>query len=232
MPAYLSLRAVVLIAARDEGATIAAVVQAAGKRVPRVVVVADHCVDATAALARSSGAEVWERSTGKPGKARALREAWARLLQDGAWTHLVLMDGDGQHDPAEIPALLAAAAGGGLVVGSRAPFGPPMPWLRRWTNWAMSLLVSWRWRRRVPDSQCGFRVAPRRLVELGQWTAQRFEIESEMIREAIRLGMDVRPVPVACVYARGARCSHIQWLEDVPRWVRWMWKAERLKAEG
>jgi glycosyltransferase involved in cell wall biosynthesis len=218
------MEALVLIPARNEEATIRAVVRGALDHVPRVVVVADHCTDGTAREARAAGAEVWT-NPGEPGKARALRAAWRRLQDEAGWTHLVLMDGDGQHDAADLPRLLAAVRPGLLVVGSRAPFAAPMPWLRRWTNRLMSALVSFHWRVRVPDSQCGFRVVPRILVEQGRWTAQRFEIESEMIGEAVRLGLGVVSVPVACRYPRGARASHIDPSVDTSRWIAWLGRA-------
>jgi glycosyltransferase involved in cell wall biosynthesis len=215
------MEALVLIAARNEEATIGAVVRGALGHVRRVVVVADHCTDGTATEARAAGAEVWTNGT-EPGKARALRSAWRRLQDEPGWTHAVLMDGDGQHDAGDLPALLAAVRPGVMVVGSRAPFAAPMPRLRRWANRLMSALVSHRWGVGVPDSQCGFRIVPRTLVEQGHWTAQRFEIESEMIGEAVRLGLDVVSVPVACCYPRDARASHIVPPLDALRWIAWL----------
>lgn len=212
---------VVLIAARDEAATIAEVVRGCREWGCRVVVAADHCRDGTVEEAEGAGAEVW-RHAGRAGKARALRWAWGRLLGEAGWEYLVLMDGDGQHDPGELGRLWAESGPGRLVVGDRAPFRAPMPWGRRWTNRAMSALVSWRCGVKVPDSQSGYRVVPRRLVAEGRWRAGRFELESEMVVEARRLGMEVVSVPVECRYPAGGRASHIMVVRDACRWVVWL----------
>lgn len=211
---------VVVIPARDEGPTIGRVVTGCRPVAERVVVVADHCGDDTEDRAREAGAEVWVHE-GVAGKGRALCWAWRRLLVQKDWKYLVLLDGDGQHDPGQLVDLLAQAGPGRLVVGDRSPFGAPMPLVRRWTNWVMSALISWRGGVEVRDSQCGYRVVPRRLVEEGRWRGGRFEVESEMILEAWRLGMEVVGVPVSCCYSADMRASHIVAWRDTCRWLWW-----------
>jgi len=216
----------VLIPAHNEAGTIASVVNGCislGLGL-RVVVVADHCTDNTAELALRAGAEVWE-NTGRCGKASALRGAWSRLMEQPHWTHLLLLDGDGQHDPREIPRLLATIGDNGLVIGSRAPFQTPMPRSRQWINRIMSRILSFQTGQPIPDSQSGFRIILRRLVEQGKWTSVRFEMESEMIREAVRLGLPVAHIPVTCRY--GGRASHIQGALDTWLWLAWLGRSVR-----
>lgn len=212
---------VVLIPARNEAATIAQVVAGCRLHVSRVVVVCDACTDATGSQARGAGAEVWVHP-GRPGKAAALRWAWEHLAADPGWTHVVLLDGDGQHEPGDLPALLQEARKGGLVLGSRAPFRPPMPFLRRGVNRFMSAVVSRMTGIRVLDSQCGFRVLPRRLVVAAGWTSRCFELESETVLRAVRMGLRVDSIPVHCGYGSGFRPSHIcPWI-DTLRWLFWI----------
>jgi len=216
----------VLIPAHNEADAIASVVNGClslGLGL-RVVVVADHCTDDTRGLARRAGAEVWENE-GPGGKASALRGAWNRLMKEPHWTHLLLLDGDGQHDPLEIPRLLATVGENGLLIGSRAPFQCPMPRSRQWINWIMSRILSLQTSQPIPDSQSGFRVIARRLVEQGKWTSVRFELESEMIREAVRLGMPVAHIPVTCRY--GGRASHIHGALDTWLWLAWLGRSVR-----
>jgi glycosyltransferase involved in cell wall biosynthesis len=215
------MKPLVLIPARNEAATIENVVTGCLKHVPRVIVIADGCSDATVFHASAAGAEVWAHP-GAPGKAVALRWAWEKLRNDRTWTHLVLLDGDGQHDPRDIPCLLERAEADVLVIGSRAPFAPPMPWHRRWVNRVMSMVVGWLARTPVPDSQSGFRVLPRPLVEEVSWTSTRFEIESEMVLKARQAGCSVVSVAVGCHYAEGARPSHIAVWDDTCRWMGWV----------
>lgn len=128
------MRTCVVIPARDEAHAIAAVVAGARRSLPmaRVVVVDDASRDATAARARAAGAEV-VRLNRHTGYAGALRVGYATALES-APDVLVQMDGDGQHRPADLPALLAALPGRDLVLGSRFLGGGPgyaIPPLRR-----------------------------------------------------------------------------------------------------
>ncbi|MDX6766506.1 MAG: glycosyltransferase family 2 protein [Candidatus Methylacidiphilales bacterium] len=223
IPLPMTLRCLIpiLIPAHNEAATIATVVRRCLPHAARVIVLADHCTDDTVARARSAGAEVWENPAGlSPGKATTLCNAWARLASDPSWTHLLLLDGDGQHDPDEAPKLLAFPPGIDLVIGSRAPFARPMPPLRRAVNRIMSRIMALRTGLQLDDSQSGFRRLSRRLVEQGTWTSRGFELESEMILQAARLGFPVAQVPVACQY--GGRSSHIRPWTDTFRWLLWL----------
>ena len=105
-----------------------------------VVVVDDGSTDDTAAAAEAAGATVL-RQVPNAGKGAALRAGFRHALEAGA-DAVVTLDADGQHDPAEIPAFLAAfaAARPELVIGQR-DFGA-MPPVRRLSNtlggWAVS----------------------------------------------------------------------------------------------
>ncbi|HEY7519513.1 MAG TPA: glycosyltransferase family 2 protein [Methylomirabilota bacterium] len=105
-----------LIPAHDERATIGAVV-AAARRHGLVLVVDDGSTDDTGTAAQAAGAEVL-RHARRLGKAQALRTGIVAARARGA-SHVVTLDADGQHDPADVPALLAAAAPRTIVVGGR-----------------------------------------------------------------------------------------------------------------
>ena len=218
MPVYA------LIPAHNEAETIGPVVRGCLAHGHKVIVIDDHCTDGTAECARLAGAEVWVHR-GMRGKASGLRWGWKRLAEDPVWTHLLLLDGDGQHDPRDIPDLLALAPGCDLVIGSRAPFQDPMPRVRRWVNSTMSWLLSRRTGWPIPDSQSGFRIVSRRLIERGRWTSCAFELESEMILQAWQLGYSFACCPVACRY--GGRSSHIQPWTDTWRWLLWWGRSAR-----
>jgi hypothetical protein len=90
----------VVIPAHDEEAQIAAAVRSVqacdyepARR--RVIVIADNCSDRTAAAARASGAEVWERSDpARRGKGHALAWAFERVLEDDAIKAVCVIDAD------------------------------------------------------------------------------------------------------------------------------------------
>ena len=109
-------RVLALIPAHDEAARIASVVERATRHVP-VLVVDDGSTDDTAAIAEAAGARVIRQSPNQ-GKGAALRAGFAAALADGIEA-VITLDGDGQHDPAEIPAFLGAYARRAIARRSR-----------------------------------------------------------------------------------------------------------------
>src|SRR5215203_3056560 len=120
-----------LIPAYEEGPRIGPVVAATRAHLP-VVVVDDGSSDESAAVAEAAGATVI-RQVPNAGKGAALRAGFRHALADGAEA-VVTLDADGQHDPAETPAFLAAfrERRPGLIVGRR-DFSE-MPPVRRLSN--------------------------------------------------------------------------------------------------
>ena len=207
-----------MIPCLDEARGIAGVVRGLAGTVAEVLVVDDGSADGTADVARAAGARVL-RNPVSQGKGAALAQGWAAAAASGAeW--VLLLDGDGQHDPADAPSLLAAAeAGADLVVGNRMPGSAAMPWLRRATNRWMSRRISRLAGVEVPDSQCGFRLA-RLSALLGlRLRTQGFEIESEMTVAFGRAGFRVASVPIRVRY--GPERSKISPVRDTLRWFRW-----------
>jgi glycosyltransferase involved in cell wall biosynthesis len=195
-----------LIPGYQEGPRIAAVVEGARAHLP-VVVVDDGSTDDTAAKAESAGATVL-RQHPNAGKGAAIRMGFRYALERGA-VAVVTLDADGQHDPAEIPAFLAAFEAGRpeLVIGRR-DFGS-MPPVRRLSNtlggWVFSAAVG----RRVADNQSGYRLIGRRLMTaLLDSDESGFEFEVEMIARCIALGLPMADVPVRTIYA--GEPSHIR----------------------
>src|SRR5689334_16667768 len=98
----------VLIPALNEERAIREVVQAVLAHCPDVIVVDDGSSDATSD--RIADLPVTRLRHERPmGKARALQDGFRRALDLG-FDGVLTMDGDGQHDAADIPRLLAAAA--------------------------------------------------------------------------------------------------------------------------
>jgi glycosyltransferase involved in cell wall biosynthesis len=195
-----------------------------------VIVVDDGSRDETAARASAAGADVIAQPRNL-GKGAALARGLQRARERGlAWA--VTMDGDGQHAPEDVPALLTAAAEGGaaLIVGNRMVDPRPMPWLRRAVNRWMSDRLSRRAGQPLPDTQCGFR-----MIHLDSWSRLRlrtshFEFESEMLLAFAAAGHTIRFVPVQVIYKRGR--SHIRPLLDTWRWFRWWWAPARKAGSG
>jgi glycosyltransferase involved in cell wall biosynthesis len=218
----------VVIPCFNEAASIAALVSAVRNQFPFVVVVDDGSTDATARLAQTAGAAVL-RHEKNLGKGVALKTGLSFACgKNFKWA--VTLDGDGQHASEDLPALLHAAekSGATLVIGSRMADAHKMPWLRRRVNFWMSRQLSRRAGKFLPDTQSGFR-----LVHLPTWsslslTAERFEVESEMLLAFLAANQRVEFVPVRVI--RSQRASHIHPLADALRWWKWWRKGFSLSA--
>jgi glycosyltransferase involved in cell wall biosynthesis len=196
----MEVRAAALVPAFNEAGSIARVVGGVRSAVAHVLVVDDGSIDATAACARTAGAEVIAHDTNR-GKGHAVRTGLARLLA-GDFTHVLLLDGDLQHLPREAAALLAAAAetGADVVVGERGFSRDRMPASRYYANQIGSRALSWFIGLPIHDTQCGFRVFRTDALRPIRLRATGYEIETEMLVKVRRRGGRVATVPVTAVY--------------------------------
>lgn len=201
----------ILIPVFNEADTIEAVVAGARRHGP-VVVIDDGSSDASAAAAARGGADVL-RLPGRRGKGEALRRGFAEALARGA-ERVLTMDGDGQHDPDDIPALLEASAEApdALVIGGRlgGPEGGAarpavIPSGRLDAMRVAGFFVDWLIGAGLRDTQSGFRVHPRRLLGEVRPRGQGFVFETEMLVRAAAGGWPIVETPVAAVHFAGRR---------------------------
>jgi glycosyltransferase involved in cell wall biosynthesis len=189
----------VLVPAYQARETVGRVVEGARDAVPRVLVVDDGSTDKTAEEAERAGAEVL-RLPANAGKGSALRAGLARLLA-GPSTHVAFLDADGQHDPADLPALLAAArAGEDFVIGSRMAEPGSIPAYRYRTNEIGSRILSRMTGLDVEDAQSGFRVVSANVLRRLNLNARGYIIETEILLKAARHVSRFRHVPVRAIY--------------------------------
>ena len=155
------------------------------------------------------------------GKGRSLRDGFAWGLARG-YKVIVAMDGDGQHLPSDLPRLLTVLEGDriGVVVGNRMEDLRAMPWIRRVTNAEMSRQVSRLCGQPIPDTQCGFRLLRREVLERITLTTDRYEIESEMLIKAARAGFRIASAPITTVYEDQE--SRIHPIADTLRFFRFL----------
>jgi Glycosyl transferase family 2 len=193
---------IVVVPAFNEAATVGAVVSAASAYAP-VIVIDDGSTDATAEVAQAQGAEVL-RHLRRLGKAQALRTGIAAARARGA-TYVATLDGDGQHDAARLPALLAAAAPRTIVIGSRLLEGGLLPPDRCNAIRVASFFVNWSTGLRVLDTQSGFRVYPVALFDEVRTRYAGFVFETEVLLAAAHRGFTVREIPVPVLPRAGSR---------------------------
>ena len=193
-----------------------------------VLVVDDGSTDSTETEARAVGVEVI-RHTVNQGKGAAIKTGLKHLVARTDIEYILILDGDGQHCPEEIPRFLdeANCSHAPMLVGNRMSDTRTMPFVRKMTNRFMSWQVSRVCGRTIPDSQCGFRMIQRDLAPaLAAIETTNFDFETEMLVVASRKGCEIAAVPISKIY--GDEVSKIHPVRDTIRFFRMM---ERFKRE-
>lgn len=205
----------VVIPARDESASIGDVVARVRAAIAdaEVIVVDDGSTDGTGDIARRAGATVVRHPTPR-GNGASIKTG----ARNAAGEVLVFLDGDGQHDPADIPRLLAQVeAGYDLVVGARDPSSQANRW-RLVANGIYNRLAGWIVGQRVLDLTSGFRAA--RAVPFRDFLdlyPNGFSCPTTSTMAFFRAGYGVAYVPVHAAQRQGS--SHIRLLRDGGRFL-------------
>ncbi|MDX2171043.1 MAG: glycosyltransferase family 2 protein [Deltaproteobacteria bacterium] len=188
----------VLVAAYNEAPVIGAVVSDALRATPsgEVLVVDDGSTDDTERVASAAGARVL-RLAANAGKGSAVR----RGLPEARGEVIVLIDGDGQDDPLEIPRLLEALQPGvDLVVGSRfiGQFEPgAITPVNHWGNRFLTAVINVLFGTRLTDTQAGFKAVRVKTLQQLNLSAHRFDIEVDLLLGVLRAGGRIVEVPVS-----------------------------------
>lgn len=207
----------VVIPCHNAGPRLAPVVAGALAGAEKVIVVDDGCTDASMTGVAESGAEVLVFAENR-GKGHALLAGIGRALEHPGTRVVCTMDADGQHDPAELPGLVAAfdAAGAELLIGRRTFDAGSVPWRSRFGNRCTAAVTRLLLGRDLPDTQCGYRLMSRGFAEAlaVNVSGGRYETEMEMIVFAVRAGHALASAPVRTLYEPGNRSSHFRKVRD------------------
>jgi glycosyltransferase involved in cell wall biosynthesis len=206
---YRGLSVAVVIPAFNEERAIARAIRTVPGFVDRIIVVDDASRDRTGRLARRSwrrGLEVVRHGANR-GVGGAIVTGYRRALALGLDV-AVVMAGDGQMDPGDLPALLDPIAAGraDYVKGNRFARGDTwrvMPWTRIAGNVLLSLatkVVSGYWG--SFDSQCGYTAIARRALERLELDRlfPRYGYPNDLLARLHAAGARVVDVPVRAIY--------------------------------
>jgi glycosyltransferase involved in cell wall biosynthesis len=169
--------------------------------VDQVLVIDDGSTDKTAIVAEKAGAVVIRHGSNK-GKGAAVSTAFESARKAGCKA-LVLLDGDGQHDPAYIPTLVKPVLDdkADMVVGSRyLGVKSSIPGYRIWGHRVLTLLSNLGSQVKLTDSQSGLRAFSAKAMEAFTFAEEGLSVESEMQFLANESGLRTMEVPISVGY--------------------------------
>lgn len=196
----------------NEEQFIADIVTRTRKYVDKVIVIDDGSTDRTSEIARAAGAEVIRHEKRK-GAGAATKSGFQAARANGA-DILVTLDGDGQHNPDEIPNLISPILKNkaDLVIGSR--FLPPTQQtlstqqtqqtnIRHYRKFGIDV-ITWLYnfgsKSKISDSQSCFRAHSRKLLDTIDITENGFGFSVEVLVKARKKGLTIAEVPISCLY--------------------------------
>ncbi len=201
---------VAVIPAYNEERFIGSVVLKALQYVDAVIVVDDGSQDDTAEIAKNAGAVVVQHQTNR-GKGAALNSGFAKARALGARA-VALLDGDGQHQPDDIPKLIRPVLeqGADMVVGSRyLDLKSQIPLYRRVGQYISTTLTTVSSGVSSTDSWSGYRAFSRRALERIYFHESGWGVDPEFQFKANELDLRVVEVPIVAIYEEKAKRNPI-----------------------
>ncbi|UCD13705.1 MAG: glycosyltransferase family 2 protein, partial [Thermoplasmatales archaeon] len=186
-------RTLAVIPCYNEETTIGSIVLKAKSYVNEVLVVDDGSSDDTAKIAKDAGAVVIAHKKNK-GKSSGIKTGFKYALTK-AFDYVVTIDGDGQHNPDDIPIVLGNLQNNGhdISIGIRFGASTEMPGWRKIGKRILDYATSFGNGGHVTDSQCGFRAFNKKAVKslAPRLNGGEFNVESEQLIKANDLGLKV-----------------------------------------
>jgi glycosyltransferase involved in cell wall biosynthesis len=148
----------VVIPVYNEAQSVGPLIEAVSKKIPdaELIVVNDGSDDNTADVAAQAGAKVISHPY-NIGNGAAVKTG----IRNATGDRVLLMDGDGQHNPDDIPALIEASDQYDMAVGARSPESHANL-LRRFANFIYNILATYITGIKVKDLTSGYRIINRK----------------------------------------------------------------------
>lgn len=196
------IRVIAIIPCLNEASTVSIVIKKCKQYVEEVLVVDDGSIDNTARIAKEAGAIVISHNINL-GKGAAIRTGFNYAIAK-SYDYVITIDGDGQHNPHEIPSVLGSILNNGhdISLGFRSGNNTEIPNWRRVGKRVLDYGTSLGNGGFLTDSQCGFRAfnkkAVQRLTPVLKGNA--FSIESEQLIRAHDLNLKLVNTKISCKY--------------------------------
>jgi glycosyltransferase involved in cell wall biosynthesis len=231
VPATVSI----VIPALNEAANIAWVLRRLPPGVADEVILVDGLsLDDTVAIARATMAEIVIVHEERPGKGIALRAGFAAARCD-ICDIVVMLDADGSMDPAEVTSFVSAVRSGyDFVKGSRHlpdAGSEDLTWLRSVGNKALGGAVNVLYGTEFTDLCYGFMAFRRDCLGALNLSAEGFEIETQMVVNAVKAGLRIAEVPSFELERRSGQ-SNLRTFRDGRRVLRTLLRERFFPSRG
>ncbi len=153
------------------------------------------------------------------GKGYAIRKGFDLAIREG-YDYAITIDSDGQHDPADLPAFIAAVENepGSLITGDRNLDEKNISCGSRFANTFSNFWFRFLTGIKLKDTQTGFRLYPLGRLKAMRFFTVKYEFETEILVRAAWKGIKIGSVPVRVYYPpREERVSHYRFFRDFAR---------------
>jgi glycosyltransferase involved in cell wall biosynthesis len=187
----------VIIPSYNEEKSIVAVIEKVKEYTEEIIVVDDGSKDNTGKKAEEVGATVLKHIINLGKGAAAKTGCDYAYLQK--YEQIILLDGDGQHDPKEIPNLIEQLKHNDMVFGCRI-FNKNMPLILRLGNKGINLITRALYGINIKDTQSGYRAFNTKIYKKIRWQASDYSMESEMIANAGKAKIKYTEISIDTIY--------------------------------
>lgn len=219
----------IVVPAYNEARTIAALTKRICEFADNVIVVDDGSDDGTADALTGLPVQLVQHSENR-GKGASIVSGILAAVDRGA-TSVITLDGDGQHQPKDIPRFIETSSRypGKIIIGNRLANKDAIPVARYRANKVANFWISWACGYRISDSQSGFRLYPQDVLEYiksRRGMRKDFVFESEILIQSARRGCRSVAIAIPALYFEtGSRPSHFRPVADIAKIVRMVaWK--------
>ncbi len=192
------MKVIAVIPAYNESQHIHETVTKVRPQVDEVIVIDDASRDSTSLLAKHAGARVLTHKANL-GKAGAIKTGCEAAIHLHAEV-IILLDGDGQHNPEHIPEFLRMMdEHTDIVFGSRMNLDN-MPLVRKLGTMALRHSMKMLFRVNIADMQCGYRAFRTAVYPVLKWKSRNYHADAEMTARAGKSKLRYKEIPIETIY--------------------------------
>jgi glycosyltransferase involved in cell wall biosynthesis len=216
------MKTVAVIPAYNAENTIGQIIENTKKYVDEVTIVNDGSKDDTPKIAKEHGATVYNHRKNM-GLGFALRTGFREALKKN-FDIVITLDADGQHDPEDIEKLINRLHENNVdvIIGSRLMDKSQwsnFPKHRLIGNILLTNLTNFAAKKKITtDSQSGYRILKKEVLEKIHLTGKTMEIASEIIYETAKNNFKIDEVPIKATYDK--ETSNIKMFRDISRIIK------------